>query len=87
MSLTVKNLNFNNPRWWMVAILKTAKSSYLHNQSADFEKKIDNSDTYLPSEPNVMLKFLISRKSYRAYRRSLENRKITLNIFWYYRVK
>ena len=87
MSLTVKNLNFNNPRWWTVAILKRAKSSYLRNQSADFEKKLTTVTHTSPLNLTVMLKFLISRKSYRAYSRSLENRKITFKIFWYYRVK
>jgi len=35
--LIVKKLNFKNPRWRTVAILKTVKSPYLRNRLTDFD--------------------------------------------------
>jgi len=33
---SLKNVNFQNPRWRMAAILKTVKSLYLRNRLTDF---------------------------------------------------
>jgi len=37
-TLTIKNLNSNNPKWRTAAILKTVKSPYLCNRATDFDE-------------------------------------------------
>ena len=46
-ALTVKNLNFKNPRWRTATILKTVKSPHLLNHSTDFDE-IWHDDAYWP---------------------------------------
>jgi len=57
-SLTVKNLNFTNPRWLRVVILKTEKSPYLCNLLTDFDS-IGHGDAGLSPALGVKFKFLI----------------------------
>jgi len=46
-STDVKNLNFQNLRWWTAAILKAAKSPYILNRLTDFDE-IWQDDTSWP---------------------------------------
>ena len=55
---TVKNLNFQNPRWQTAAIVKTVKSPYVRNRLTDFDE-IWHDDANCPPTGDRALKFRI----------------------------
>jgi len=57
---TVKNLNFQNPRWRTAANMKTVKSPYLRNRLTDFDE-IWHGDADWPPTGDTQLKFRIKK--------------------------
>ena len=58
---TVKNVNFQNPRWRTAAILKTVKSPYLRNRLTDFDEIWRDDANWHPTGDRP-LKFRFFRK-------------------------
>ena len=58
---TVKNLNFQNPRWRTAAFLKTVKLPYLRNRLTDFDE-IWHGDADWPPTGDTPLKFGIFKQ-------------------------
>jgi len=59
--LTVKKLNFQNPRWRTAANMKTVKLPYLRNRLTDFDE-IWHSDADWPPGGDISLKVRIFQK-------------------------
>ena len=77
---TVKNLNFTNPRWWTVAILKTVKFLYLCNRLTDFDE-IWHGDAHWPLTVDWLLKFRIFENT--RWRRYICNDLTDVYEIWY----
>jgi len=59
--LTLKNLNFQNPRWRTAAILKTVKSPYLRNRVTD-SAEFWQGEANWPPTGDRLLKYQIFQK-------------------------
>ena len=59
---SLKNLNFQNPRWRTAAIWKTVKSPYLRNRLTDVDE-IWHGDADWPPTGDILLKFGIKKKT------------------------
>ena len=77
---TVKKLNFTNPRWWTVAILKTVKFLYLCNRLTDFDE-IWHGDAHWPLTVDWLLKFPIFENT--RWRRYICNDLTDVYKIWY----
>jgi len=62
---TVKNLNFQNPRWRTAANMKTVKSPYLRNRLTEFDE-IWHGDADWPPTGDTPLKFRIKKNKMAA---------------------
>jgi len=72
---TVKNLNFQNPRWRTAAISKkTVKSSYLSNRLNDFDE-VWHGGAYCPPYRRQTVKMLNFLKTKMALVAILKNHK------------